>query len=123
MKYFVHLELIKDEVIEAKSKKEAIKKLLKETIENWSEDDFYLHAMKYEDFLDLEGREEWQEKISMIKYFLTGMLAFAIAFTIYDITKTIEVRREIKRNKKLRQEKYEERVKKLNERHWKEDSW
>ncbi len=58
MKYFVHLELIKDEVIEAKSKKEAIKKLLKETIENWSEDDFYLHAMKYEDFLDLEGREE-----------------------------------------------------------------
>lgn len=53
----------------------------------------------------------------MIKYFLTGMLAFAIAFTIYDITKTIEVRREIKRNKKLRQEKYEERVKKLNERH------
>lgn len=123
MKYFVHLELIKDEVIEAKSKKEAIKKLLKETIENWSEDDFYLHAMKYEDFLDLEGREEWQEKISMIKYFLTGMLAFAIAFTIYDITKTIEVRREIERNKKLRQEKYEERVKKLNERHWKEDSW
>ena len=59
MKYFVCLELLKDEVIEAKSKKEAIKKLLKETTENWSEDDFYLHAMKYEDFLDLEGREEW----------------------------------------------------------------
>lgn len=36
---------------------------------------------------------------------------------IYDIVTTIKVRREIERNKKLRQEKYEQRVKELNERH------
>lgn len=49
----------------------------------------------------------------MNKYFLAGMLAFAIAFTIYNIVTTIRVRREIERNKKLRQEKYEQRLKEL----------
>ena len=53
----------------------------------------------------------------MIKYFLTGMLAFAIEVAIYDITETIKIKRLIERNKKIRQKKYEQRVKKLNERH------
>ena len=53
----------------------------------------------------------------MNKYFLIGMLTSAIVFAIYDITKTIEIKREIERNKKIRQEKYEQRVKELNERH------
>lgn len=71
----------------------------------------------------LESEEEWQEKISMNKHFLIGIITTLVGFMIYDIVTTIKVRREIERNKKLRQEKYEERVKKLNERHWKEDSW
>lgn len=53
----------------------------------------------------------------MNKYFVMGMLSFAIGVAIYDITETIKIKRLIERNKKLRQEKYEERVKKLNERH------
>lgn len=44
----------------------------------------------------------------MNKYFLIGMLTSAIVFAIYDITKTIEVKKEIERNKKIRQEKYEQ---------------
>lgn len=59
----------------------------------------------------------------MNKHFLIGIISTLVGFMIYDIVTTIKVRREIERNKKLRQEKYEERVKKLNERHWKEDSW
>lgn len=47
----------------------------------------------------------------MNKYFLIGMLTSAIVFAIYDITKTIEIKREIERNKKLRQKKYEQRLK------------
>ena len=59
----------------------------------------------------------------MNKHFLIGIISTLVGFMIYDIVTTIKIRREIERNKKLRQEKYEQRVKKLNERHWKEDSW
>ncbi len=53
----------------------------------------------------------------MNKHFLIGIITTLVGFMIYDIVTTIKVCREIERNKKLRQEKYEERVKKLNERH------
>lgn len=53
----------------------------------------------------------------MNKHFLIRIISTLVGFMIYDIVRTIKVRREIERNKKLRQEKYEERVKKLNERH------
>ena len=53
----------------------------------------------------------------MKKHFLIGIISTLVGFMIYDIVTTIKVKREIERNKKLRQEKYEERVKKLNERH------
>ena len=59
----------------------------------------------------------------MNKYFVIGLITAFVGFGIYDIKKTIEVKKEIERNKKLRQEKFEKRVKELNERHWKEDSW
>lgn len=52
----------------------------------------------------------------MNKHFLIGIISTLVGFMIYDIVRTIKVRREIERNKKLRQEKYEQRVKKLNER-------
>lgn len=54
-KYITQIRLLKEAVIEAKSKKEAIKKL-KETI---SEDDFEFSAMDYEEYLDMfESSEE-----------------------------------------------------------------
>ena len=48
-KYITQIRLLKEAVIEAKSKKEAIKKL-KETI---SEDNFKFSAMDYEEYLDI----------------------------------------------------------------------
>lgn len=51
------------------------------------------------------------------KYLILGMLTSAIIFAIYDITETIKVKRLSERNKKLRQEKYEQRIKELNKRH------
>ena len=59
----------------------------------------------------------------MNKYFVIGLITAFVGFGIYDIKKTIEVKKEIERNKKLRQEKFEKRFKELNERHWKEDNW
>ena len=53
----------------------------------------------------------------MNKYFLIGMISTLAGSMIYDIVATIKVRREIERNKKIRQKKYEQRVKELNERH------
>lgn len=54
---------------------------------------------------------------TMNKYFVIGLITAFVGFGIYDIKKTIEVKKEIERNKKLRQEKFEKRVKELNERH------
>lgn len=51
----------------------------------------------------------------MNKYFVIGLITAFVGFGIYDIKKTIEVKKEIERNKKLRQEKYEKRFKELNE--------
>lgn len=45
----------------------------------------------------------------MNKYFVIGLITAFVGFGIYDIKKTIEVKREIERNKKLRQKKYEQR--------------
>lgn len=47
----------------------------------------------------------------MNKYFVIGLITAFVGFGIYDIKKTIEVKREIERNKKLRQKKYERRLK------------
>lgn len=44
----------------------------------------------------------------MNKYFVIGMLTAGVMFAVYDIFKTIEVKREIERNKKIRQKKYEQ---------------
>lgn len=44
-----------------------------------------------------------------MKYFVIGLITAFVGFGIYDITKTIEVKKEIERNKKIRQEKYEQR--------------
>lgn len=49
----------------------------------------------------------------MNKHFLIGIISTLVGFMIYDIVSTIKVRREIERNKKLRQEKYEQRLKEL----------
>lgn len=49
----------------------------------------------------------------MNKYFVIGLITAFVGFGIYDIKKTIEVKREIERNKKLRQKKYEQRLKDL----------
>lgn len=49
----------------------------------------------------------------MNKYFVIGLITAFVGFGIYDIKKTIEVKREIERNKKLRQKKYERRLKDL----------
>ena len=53
----------------------------------------------------------------MNKHFLIGIISTLVGFMIYDIVRTIKVRREIEPNKKIRQEKFEKRVKELNERH------
>ena len=45
----------------------------------------------------------------MNKHFLIGIISTLVGFMIYDIVRTIKVRREIERNKKIRQEKYEQR--------------
>lgn len=42
----------------------------------------------------------------MNKYFVIGMLTAGVMFAVYDIFKTIEVKKEVERNKKIRQEKY-----------------
>jgi hypothetical protein len=49
----------------------------------------------------------------MIKIFVYGLITAFVGFEIYDIKKTIEVKKEIERNKKLRQKKYEQRLKDL----------
>lgn len=49
----------------------------------------------------------------MNKYFVIGMLTAGAMFAVYDIFKTIEVKRENKRNKKIRQKKYDERLLRL----------
>ena len=71
----------------------------------------------------------------MNKYFVIGLITAFVGFGIYDIKKTIEVKKEIERNKKLRQRKYEQRlrlkdlrkfVQSLEEQNgwfWKEISW
>lgn len=46
----------------------------------------------------------------MNKYFVIGLITAFVGFGIYDIKKTIEVKREIERNKKIRQKKYEQRL-------------
>ena len=46
----------------------------------------------------------------MNKYFVIGLITAFVGVGIYDIKKTIEVKREIERNKKLRQRKYEQRL-------------
>lgn len=51
----------------------------------------------------------------MNKYFVIGLITAFVGFGIYDIKKTIEVKKEIERNKKLRQKKYEQRIKELYE--------
>ena len=58
MKYIVQVGLLKEDIVEAKNKREAVSKLLKRTLENLSGSDFEYSVMNYEDFLDLEGREE-----------------------------------------------------------------
>lgn len=47
----------------------------------------------------------------MNKYFVIGMITTFVVFAVYDIAKTIEVKKEIERNKKIRQKKYEQRLK------------
>lgn len=49
----------------------------------------------------------------MNKHFLIGIISTLVGFMTYDIVTTIKVKREIERNKKLRQEKYEQRLKEL----------
>ena len=44
----------------------------------------------------------------MNKYFVIGFITAFVVFGIYDITKTIEVKKEIERNKRIRQQKYEQ---------------
>lgn len=51
----------------------------------------------------------------MNKYFAIGLITAFVGFGIYDIKKTIEVKKEIERNKKLRQKKYEQRLKELRD--------
>ena len=46
----------------------------------------------------------------MNKYFVIGLITAFVGFGIYDIKKTIDVKKEIERNKKLRQRKYEQRL-------------
>lgn len=51
----------------------------------------------------------------MNKYFAIGMITTFVVFAVYDIKKTIDVKKEIERNKKLRQKKYEQRLKELRD--------
>lgn len=51
----------------------------------------------------------------MNKYFVIGMVAAGVVFAVYDIFKTIEVKKEVERNKKIRQEKYDKRIERLGE--------
>lgn len=51
----------------------------------------------------------------MNKYFVIGLITAFVGFGIYDIKKTIDVKKEIERNKKLRQEKYDKRIERLGE--------
>lgn len=51
----------------------------------------------------------------MNKHFLIGIISTLVGFMIYDIVTTIKVKREIERNKKLRQKKYEQRLKELRD--------
>lgn len=51
----------------------------------------------------------------MNKYFVIGLITAFVGFGIYDIKKTIEVKKEIERNKKIRQKRYEQRLKELYE--------
>ena len=51
----------------------------------------------------------------MNKYFVIGLITAFVGFGIYDIKKTIEVKRKIERNKKIRQEKYDKRIERLGE--------
>ena len=44
-----------------------------------------------------------------MKYFVIGLITAFVGFGIYDIKKTIDVKKEIERNKKIRQEKFEQR--------------
>lgn len=45
-----------------------------------------------------------------MKYFAIGMIVAFVVFAVYDIANTIKVKKEIERNKKIRQEKYEQRL-------------
>lgn len=49
----------------------------------------------------------------MNKYFVIGMFTAGVVFAVYDIFKTIEVKKEAERNKKIRQEKYDKRIEKI----------
>ena len=51
----------------------------------------------------------------MNKYFVIGMVAAGVVFEVYDIFKTIEVKKEVEHSKKIRQEKYDKRIERLGE--------
>lgn len=51
----------------------------------------------------------------MNKYFVIGLITAFVGFGIYDIKKTIEVKKAIENNKKIRQKKYEQRLKDLKD--------
>lgn len=51
----------------------------------------------------------------MNKYFAIGMITTFVVFAVYDIFKTIEVKKEVECNKKIRQEKYDKRIERLGE--------
>ena len=43
------------------------------------------------------------------------MVTAGVMFAVYEIFKTIEVKKEAERNKKIRQEKYDKRIERLGE--------
>ena len=47
MKYIVQVGLLKEDIVEAKNKREAVSKLLKRTLENLSGSDFEYSVMNY----------------------------------------------------------------------------
>lgn len=51
----------------------------------------------------------------MNKYFVIGLVTAFVVFAVYDTAKTIEVKKAIERNKKLRQKKYKQRLKELRD--------
>lgn len=51
----------------------------------------------------------------MNKYFVIGLITAFVGFGIYDIKKTIDVKKEIERNKKIRQKRYERRLKVMDD--------